>query len=120
MKQSVSRHKKNKKELNPLYSYIRQTEKKRRSDYDKFLEAASEHLSIPKDVIAGQPLISMTGNRCIRISNYQAIEEYSTEQIKIQLKKKSVCILGEQLMMEYFRKDEVKIVGNILNISFIH
>ena len=54
MKKVVSEHKKHKKELHPLYDYIRQTEKKRKSEYENFLETTSENLNIPKDVIAGQ------------------------------------------------------------------
>jgi len=120
LKHTSPKHKKNKKELAPLYIYLRQTEKKRRSDHDRFLETTSEQLSIPKDVIAGQAMVSMIGNRCIRISNYHSIEEYSTEQIKLKLHKKTLCITGEELMIEYFRREEIKIVGNISNISFIH
>lgn len=119
MKRAVSKHKINKKELNPLYDYIRQTEKKRKNEYEKFLETTSENLMIPKDVIAGQPIISMIGNHGMRISNYRAIEEYSTEQVKLLLHKKTIIIQGEHLMIEYSRKDEIKIVGNIFNISFV-
>lgn len=115
---TTSKHKKHKKELQPLYVYIKETEKNRRKDYEQFLEHASEHLSIPKDVIAGQAMISMTGNHCIRVCNYRSIEEYSTEQIKLSLGKKSLVIMGSHLLIEYFRKDEIKIVGNIMNVSF--
>ena len=119
MKRAVSKHKKNKKELHPLYDYIRQTEKKRKNEYEKFLEATSEQFMIPQDVIAGQPMISITGNHGMRISNYRAIEEYSTEQVKLVLHKKTMIIQGKHLMIEYSRKEEIKIVGNILNISFL-
>lgn len=114
-----SKHKKQKKELQPLYVYIKETEKNRRKEYEQFIEHASEQLSIPKDVIAGQAIISMTGNHCVRVCNYRAIEEYSTEKVKLSLGKKSLIIDGGQLLIEYFRKDEIKIVGNISNVSFI-
>lgn len=119
MVKAASKHKKHKKELQPFYVYIKETEKHRRKDYEQFLEHASEQLSIPKDIIAGQAMISMTGNHCIRVCNYRAIEEYSTEQIKLSLGKKSLVITGSHLLIEYFRKDEIKIVGNIMNISFL-
>ena len=115
---NVSKHKKNKKELQPLYCYLKETEQNRRKDYEQFLEHISGTLSIPKDIIAGQAMISMTGNHCLRVCNYRGIEEYSTESIKLSLGKKSLVIVGNHLLIEYFRKDEIKIVGNILNISF--
>lgn len=116
---TASKHKKHKKELQPLYVYIKETEKNRRKDYEQFLEHASEKLAIPKDVIAGQAIISMTGNHSVRVSNYRAIEEYSTEEIKLSVGKKSLVINGSHLLIEYFRKEEIKIVGNISNVSFI-
>lgn len=115
----TSKHKQNKKELQPLYLYIRQTEKNRRKEYEQFLESASEHLSIPKDVLAGQAIISMTGNHNLRVVNYRGVETYTTEEIKLSLGKKSLLVQGTQLTIEYFRKDEIKIIGNILDISFV-
>lgn len=114
-----SKHKTNKKELKPLYTYLKETDKKRQKEYEQFLEHSSECMSIPKDVVAGQAIISMTGNHGIRICNYRGIEEYSTETVKVALGKKSLLINGTHLFIEYFRKDEIKIIGTILNISFV-
>ena len=114
-----SKHKKHKKELQPLYLYIKETEKNRKKDYEQFWERTSEHLSIPKDVIAGQAIISMTGNHFVRGCTYRVIEEYSTEQVKLSLGKKSLVICGSHLLIEVLRKDEIQIVGNILNVSFV-
>lgn len=115
---SPSKHKKNKKELDPLYFYIKETEKNRCKEYERFIERASASLSIPKDVIAGQAMISLVGNHQVRVNNYRAVEEYSTELVKLSLGKKSLIINGSHLLIEILRKDEIKIVGNILNISF--
>ncbi|MBO5178023.1 MAG: YabP/YqfC family sporulation protein [Lachnospiraceae bacterium] len=114
-----SNHKKHKRELNPLYSYINSSEKKRQKEYESFIEHSSGCMSIPKDVLANQAMISLIGNHGIRVTNYRAIEEYSTENIKLSLGKKHLLINGSHLFIEYFRKDEIKIVGNILNVSFI-
>lgn len=119
MGNSLSKHKKHKKELQPLYLYIKETEKNRQKDYEQFVEHSSEVLSIPKDVLAGQAMISLTGNHGIRVSNYRGIEEYSTETIKLALGKKSLMIIGSHLLIENLRKDEIKIIGNISNISFV-
>jgi len=119
MGKSPSKHKKHKKELQPLYVYINETEKNRKKEYEQFLERFSSHLSIPKDVIAGQAMISMTGNHLIRICNYRVIEEYSTEQIRLSLGKKSLLVCGNHLMIELLRKDEIEIVGIISNVSFM-
>jgi sporulation protein YqfC len=114
-----SKHKKNKKELNPFYTYIKETEKNSKKEYEKFLEHASEYFSIPKDVIAGQPIIRMTGNHSIHVCNYRSVSFYSTECICLLLGKKSIKIEGNKLLIENLRKEEILIVGNILNISFV-
>ena len=118
MVKTPSKHKRNKKELSPLYLYIKETEKDRKKEYEKFLEQASESLSIPKDVIAGQPMIHMTGNHSIRVCNYRSVAEYTTEGICLSLGKKNMVILGNDLLIESLRKEEIIIVGNISNISF--
>ena len=118
MVKTPSKHKRNKKELNPLYSYIKETEKGRKKDYEKFIEHASESLSIPKDVLAGQPMINLTGNHHIRVNNYRSVAEYSTEHIRLSIGKKNIEIYGNHLLIESLRKDEIIIAGNILNISF--
>jgi len=114
-----TKHNKHKKELQPLYTYIKETEKSRRKEYEHFLENTSETLSVPKDVLAGQAMISLTGNHGIRVCNYRGVEEYSTETVKLALGKKSLLICGSHLLIEYFGKDEIKIIGNILNVSFV-
>ena len=119
MVKTPSKHKKNKKELNPFYTYIKETEKKRKKEYEKFLEHFSEGLSIPKDVLAGQPTISMTGNHSIRVCNYRSVSEYSTECICLLLGRKSLKIEGSKLLIETLRKEEIIIVGNIITISFV-
>lgn len=118
MKQEKPRHKRNKKELKPLYRYLNHTERKRRADYQSFMEQLSEGTQMTGDIIAGQPLITIVGRHSIKISNYQSILEYSTEQIRISTKKYPVTIRGETLCIEYFMKDEIKIVGNILGVLY--
>ena len=113
-----SKHKRNKKELNPLYIYIKETEKNRKKEYERFWEHASEYLSIPKDVIAGQSIITLNGNHHIRVNNYRSVAEYSTECVNLCLEKKNMRICGSKLFIESLRKEEIIIVGNITNISF--
>ena len=113
-----SNHKRNKKEINPLYLYIQETEKKRKKEYENFLEYASERLSFSKDIIAGQPMITMSGNHYIRVSNYRSVTKYSTECVILCLWKKNMNICGSRLFIESLRKEEIIIVGNITNIFF--
>lgn len=118
MHNATGKHKRNKKELTPLYAYIRQTERKRKKEYESFLEYESERLDIPEEVLAGQPTLRMIGNHSMIISGNYTIEEYSTESICLKTLKKKIHLSGEHLAIRYFRKDEIKIVGNIQTVSF--
>lgn len=118
MQKPSGRHKKNKKELAPLYVYMKQTERNRKKEYEHFLEYESEQLGIPGEVIAGQPVIRMEGNHSIHLCGEYSMEEYGTERIVLHTKRKSVEIAGERLSIRFFRKDEIKIIGNIQTISF--
>ena len=118
MSKTSSKHKKNKKELNPFYTYLKETERKRRKEYERFLEHGSESLGIPMDVIAGQPLIRMEGNHSMILLGMYKIGEYTQNQIILQVKQRNVVVYGESLQIQYFRKEEIKLTGNILNISF--
>lgn len=113
-----TKHKRNKQELNPLYTYIKETEKCRKKEYERFLEKTSESLEIPKDVIAGEPIIRMNGNHGIHICNYNSVAEYTTERIRLSIRKKNLNISGSHLLIKSLRKEEIIIVGNITNISF--
>lgn len=116
---AIFRQKKHRKELHPLYIYLKETEKKRKKDYEKFLEHTCERISVPKGVLTGQAEVHMLGNHCVRVCNYRYIELYSEESIKLSLGKKSLNIIGTHLLIEYFRKDEIKIIGNIVTVSFV-
>ncbi len=118
MQKKSSRHKKNKKELSPLYTYIKQTDRKRKQEQERFLEFESEKLGIPGEVFAGQPLIRMAGNHSMNFSGEYTLEEYSTERIVLRTRQKAVAIAGNKLSVRFFRKDEIKIIGNIQTISF--
>lgn len=118
MKQKKPRHKRNKKELAPLYRYLNYSEKQRKQIYESFTERLSENMQFTGDIIAGQPLISLVGNHCIKIINYQSILEYSTTKIRISTKQCQICICGDKLCIQYFVRDEIKIVGRIDAISY--
>ena len=91
---------------------------KRKKEYESFLEYESERLDIPEEVLAGQPTLRMIGNHSMNISGNYIIEEYSTESICLKTLKKKIHLSGEHLAIRYFRKDEIKIVGNIQTVSF--
>lgn len=73
---------------------------------------------IPKDVVLGVPLITVTGQNEACIENYRGILEYTDKLIRIQTKLGKIYVSGRGLQVEYYTNDEMKIIGHIVMIEF--
>lgn len=73
---------------------------------------------IPKDVILGVPILSVTGQNEACIENYRGILEYTDKLIRIQTKLGKIHVIGRGLQIEYYNNDEMKIIGHIITIEF--
>ncbi len=74
---------------------------------------------LPKDVLSGATIISMTGNTDILIENFKNIIKYQTDILILQCKKNQIQITGKQLSIELYTKEEIKIKGYISEIKFL-
>jgi len=73
---------------------------------------------MPKDVILGVPIISVTGQNEACIENYRGILEYTDKLIRIQTKLGKIYVTGRGLQIEHYNNDEMKITGHIIVIEF--
>ena len=73
---------------------------------------------IPKDVILGVPIVTVTGQTEAFIENYRGILEYTDQLIRIQTKVGRVHVIGRKLQIEYYTNDEMKIIGHICVIEY--
>ena len=73
---------------------------------------------MPKDVILGVPIISVTGQNEACIENYRGILEYTDKLIRIQTKLGKIHVTGRGLHIEHYNNDEMKITGHITIIEF--
>ncbi|MBO5088464.1 MAG: YabP/YqfC family sporulation protein [Lachnospiraceae bacterium] len=76
-------------------------------------------MNIPGDVLCGELLIRMFGNREIIIENHKGIHLYTSEEIIITCKHTMLRICGEKLLIQYFSGCDMKITGIIQSISYI-
>lgn len=74
---------------------------------------------LPKDVILGASIISITGNSELIIENFKNIIRFTSENIIIQCKSYQINILGNQLMIVLYTKEEIKVLGKIHEIKFL-
>ena len=89
----------------------------------KYETSLSQHIidtcQLPKDVLEGAFIISMTGNRELIIENIKSIINFQSDTIILQCKKNRIQIMGNNMKIECYTNDEIKINGLINEIKFI-
>lgn len=81
-------------------------------------EQLVESMHLPKDLMLGASVITMTGNREVWIENYRGILEYTDTFILLQCKTCQICFSGLQLSIDYYTNEDMKISGIIHNVEY--
>ena len=77
-----------------------------------------ESLKLPKDMMMGAFMLSMTGNKEAFIENYRGILEYTDTCILLQTKIGQVRFEGSSLTISYYTNEDMKICGCIASVNF--
>lgn len=85
---------------------------------NQFRENLVEQLELPKDLMLGAALLSVTGQKEVLIENYKGILEYEDTFIRIQTRDCRIKISGMRLMIAYYTNEEMKITGYIEAIQY--
>ncbi len=75
-------------------------------------------MNIPDDVLYNDVILRVISNREAIIENYRGLHLYTTEEVVIACKKITVRICGSNLHVQYFSGCDMKIIGNIDNITY--
>lgn len=73
---------------------------------------------LPKDVIMGQPVLTLLGRLELNIENYRGIIEYTDVLIRVQTKTGQIRVTGKNLRIDYYTNDDMKITGRIDSIEY--
>ncbi len=84
----------------------------------KWKEGLVESLELPKDLMYGAVLVSITGRQEILIENYRGILEYSQNHISLQTKTCRLVVRGKNLNISYYTNEEMKITGMIDSLIY--
>lgn len=79
----------------------------------------TSNAELPKDVVLGVPIITITGKQELLIENHRGIIEYTDHLIRVQTKNGQVRITGNQLRIIYYTNDELKISGQIVCVEYV-
>lgn len=78
-----------------------------------------QHLELPKDLMLGAVLVHVTGHSEMEIENYRGILLYSRERIRVSAKGVQIEVTGQDLNIEHYTSDNMKITGCIRQISYV-
>lgn len=81
-------------------------------------EKLANACGMPKDVVLGAPLLTVTGRNELYIGNYRGIVEYTDLVIRIQTKTGQIKVNGKRLQVEYYTNEEMKVTGLLCSIEF--
>ena len=84
----------------------------------KWKEGFVESLELPKDLMYGAVLVSITGRQEILVENYRGILEYTANHISLQAKTCRLAVRGKNLHISYYTNEEMKITGLIDSVSY--
>ena len=74
--------------------------------------------NLPKDVVLGVPILTMTGRMELCIENYKGIIEYTDILIRVRSKSGQIKVSGKRMQIEYYTNDEMKITGYIKSVEY--
>lgn len=103
------------------FFYIEYVESKTYGDgmkYQEKKEALVEHLGLPRDLLLGSVILTVTGQKEACIENYRGIIEYTPAHIRLQTKTCQLIIGGQNLCIDYYSSEEMKITGTICEIKY--
>lgn len=78
-----------------------------------------ESMKLPKDLMLGASVVTMTGNRDVWIENYKGILEYTDTAILLQCKTCQICFEGTGLSIDYYTNEDMKITGCIRCVKYL-
>lgn len=84
----------------------------------KWKEEMVDTLELPKDLMYGAVLVSITGRNEMLIENYRGILEYNQTIIRLQAKTCHLVIQGKNLHISYYTNEEMKITGIIDSVLY--
>ena len=74
---------------------------------------------LPKEVVMGMPVLTITGQTELMIENYRGIIEYTDQHLRIRTKAGQIRITGKRLQVEYYTNDDMKVSGRISAIEYL-
>lgn len=84
----------------------------------KVAARVADSLKLPRELLFGEPIVTVTGRAELTIENYKGILDYQPDRIRLSLKRGQIEIHGKTLKIEYYTNDDMRISGRIDRIEY--
>ena len=74
--------------------------------------------NLPKDVVLGVPILTLTGHYEVNIENDRGSLEYTEQLIRINVRSGQIRITGKSLEINYYTTTDMKITGKVEKIEY--
>jgi len=78
-----------------------------------------ETLDLPRDIFGGLPNLSLCGNEELYITNHKGILQYGQEKIIILAKEFQIQVIGKNLNIVSYTREDLTIQGYIMSVGFL-
>ena len=82
------------------------------------VKSVTDRLELPKDMMFGVPILTITGQNDLTVENYKGILEYRQDKIRLLLKNGQLEITGRNLKIDYYTNDDMKITGQVDKLEY--
>lgn len=65
-----------------------------------------------------EPVLQLKGRKCLYVENYRKLQIYTDQLIRLVTKSGVLEVVGTQLVIQYYSKEDLEIHGWIDKISF--
>lgn len=90
---------------------------KKKFSLSKTKDDVSEKIGFTGDIILGDTIVTMEGDRCLYIENYKGILSYDDKSILVKTKRSKLLVEGKNLQIEYYTHMDMKIKGILFSVK---
>jgi sporulation protein YqfC len=83
-------------------------------------ESFADTFSLPKDMVVSATLFHMVGNTNLIVENFKGLISYTGSEITIKGNNIRYSVTGENLTIEYYSGEDMKISGRINQVNVLN
>ena len=80
---------------------------------NQVLRAVSRRLSLPQELLPGEPLLELKGHTELCIQNHRGIRSYQEDSVTVGTKRGWVCVSGSGLHVLQMNRERITITGDV-------